>query len=63
MWGSAFYDDDPQNGPLANTMGIVMGTSHHEPWHLLSKIGEDEVQELGTINKIHKDSKSLDISE
>lgn len=34
MWGSAFYDDDPQNGVLANTMGIVMGTSHHEPMAL-----------------------------
>lgn len=34
MWNSAFYDDDPQNGPLANTMGIVMGTSHHEPMAL-----------------------------
>ncbi len=34
MWGSAFYDDDPQNGPLASTMGIVMGTSHHEPMAL-----------------------------
>ena len=40
MWGSAFYDDDPENGPLADRMGIVMGTSHHEPmclaqqdWH------------------------------
>ncbi|MFD2163072.1 glycosyl hydrolase 115 family protein [Paradesertivirga mongoliensis] len=40
MWGSAFYDDDPLSGPLANEMGIVMGTSHHEPmamaqadWH------------------------------
>jgi len=40
MWGSAFYDDDPQNGVLANEMGIIMGTSHHEPmamaqtdWH------------------------------
>ena len=31
MWGSAFYDDDPQNGILADKMGIVMGTSHHEP--------------------------------
>lgn len=31
MWGSAFYDDDPLNGPLADEMGIVMGTSHHEP--------------------------------
>jgi hypothetical protein len=31
MWGSAFYDDDPANGPLADEMGIIMGTSHHEP--------------------------------
>src|SRR5690606_25899423 len=23
MWGNAFYDDDPQNGILANEMGIV----------------------------------------
>ena len=34
MWASAFYDDDPENGPLANEMGIVMGTSHHEPMAL-----------------------------
>ncbi|MFP9098969.1 glycosyl hydrolase 115 family protein [Flavobacterium sp. RHBU_24] len=40
MWGNAFYDDDPASGPLANEMGIIMGTSHHEPmamaqsdWH------------------------------
>ncbi|KAA6346462.1 hypothetical protein EZS27_006042 [termite gut metagenome] len=31
MWGNAFYDDDPINGVLANEMGIVIGTSHHEP--------------------------------
>ncbi|MDR2814126.1 MAG: glycosyl hydrolase 115 family protein [Prevotellaceae bacterium] len=31
MWGNAFYDDDPANGALANEMGIVIGTSHHEP--------------------------------
>lgn len=31
MWGNAFYDDDPENGVLANKMGIIMGTSHHEP--------------------------------
>ena len=30
MWGSAFYDDDPQNGILADRMGIVMDTSRHE---------------------------------
>lgn len=34
MWASAFYDDDPQNGELANRMGMVMGTSHHEPMAL-----------------------------
>ena len=31
MWGNAFYDDDPANGALADEMGIVIGTSHHEP--------------------------------
>jgi GH35 family endo-1,4-beta-xylanase len=31
MWGNAFYDDDPASGALANEMGIVIGTSHHEP--------------------------------
>lgn len=31
MWGSAFYDDDPLNGALADEMGVVIGTSHHEP--------------------------------
>ena len=31
MWGSAFYDDDKLNGALADEMGIVMSTSHHEP--------------------------------
>ncbi|MDF2932091.1 MAG: glycosyhydrolase [Chryseobacterium sp.] len=40
MWGKAFYDDDALSGPLANEMGVIMGTSHHEPmaqaqtdWH------------------------------
>lgn len=31
MWGSAFYDDDPLNGELADEYGIVINTSHHEP--------------------------------
>lgn len=34
MWSSAFYDDDPLNGPLADRMGVIMGTSHHEPMAL-----------------------------
>ena len=31
MWSWAFYADDPENGKLADEMGIVVGTSHHEP--------------------------------
>ena len=31
MWGWAFYADDPQNSTTADEMGIVIGTSHHEP--------------------------------
>ncbi|SEN69199.1 Glycosyl hydrolase family 115 [Sphingomonas gellani] len=41
MWAPrAFNADDPQNTVLADAMGVVMGTSHHEPltraqdeWH------------------------------
>jgi len=41
MWAPrAFNDDDPQSMVLADAMGVVMGTSHHEPmtraqaeWH------------------------------
>ena len=29
--GESFYDDDPQNAVLADEMGVVIGTSHHEP--------------------------------
>ena len=31
MWGWAFYADDPENLKTADAMGIMMGTSHHEP--------------------------------
>ena len=31
MWGWSFYADDPLNSVTANEMGIIMGTSHHEP--------------------------------
>ena len=40
MWGKAFALDDPKNVALADSMGVVMGNSHHEPmlraqseWH------------------------------
>ena len=31
MWGWAFYADDPQNSKTADEMGVIIGTSHHEP--------------------------------
>jgi hypothetical protein len=31
MWGRAFHDDDPRNAGLADEMGVVIGTTHHEP--------------------------------
>ena len=31
MWGWAFYADDPENLKTADEMGVIMGTSHHEP--------------------------------
>lgn len=31
MWWAAFNIDDPENPGLADEMGIVMSTSHHEP--------------------------------
>lgn len=31
MWSWSFYADDAQNSKTANDMGIIMGTSHHEP--------------------------------
>ena len=31
MWGWAFYADDPENLKTADAMGVMIGTSHHEP--------------------------------
>ena len=31
MWGKSIYDDDPAAPALADEMGVVLGTSHHEP--------------------------------
>ena len=31
MWDWAFYADDPENSRTAKEMGIIIGTSHHEP--------------------------------
>ena len=31
MWGWAFYADDSLNSKTADEMGVIIGTSHHEP--------------------------------
>jgi hypothetical protein len=31
MWGKSFFEDDPENARLASEMGVIVGTSHHEP--------------------------------
>ena len=31
MWNSAFYAEDPLNMQTADDVGVMMGTSHHEP--------------------------------
>ena len=31
MWMWAFYADDPLNSKTADEMGVIIGTSHHEP--------------------------------
>jgi hypothetical protein len=31
MWGRSYYEDDPQTAALFNKLGVVVGTSHHEP--------------------------------
>ena len=31
MWGKSLWQDDPATAPLADRMGIILGTSHHEP--------------------------------
>jgi hypothetical protein len=31
MWGKSLWRDDPESAKLAQDMGIILGTSHHEP--------------------------------
>jgi hypothetical protein len=31
MWGQSFYSDDPLSPKLADEVGVVISTSHHEP--------------------------------
>lgn len=31
MWGKSYFEDDPETAALLDEMGVVVGTSHHEP--------------------------------
>jgi hypothetical protein len=62
MWGWAFYADDPLNMKTADDMGIMMGTSHHEPmcraqkeWHNHSDNPNVDSQDLASRKKEGKD--------
>lgn len=53
MWGWAFYADDPLNSKTADDMGVMVGTSHHEPmarsqkeWHGHSDNPNADAQDL-----------------
>ena len=47
MWATAFNEDDPESPRLADEMGIVMGTSHHEPMMRAHKEYTSRRKEVG----------------
>ena len=47
MWASAFNEDDSLNPKVADEMGIVMGTSHHEPMMRAHKEYTKRREEVG----------------
>lgn len=58
MWSWAFYADDPLNSKTADDMGVIIGTSHHEPmgrshkeWHGHSDDPSQEAQDIDSRQK------------
>lgn len=58
MWGKSFNNDDSLNFPTADTFGIVMGNSHHEPlmraqaeWHKYGKGHWDFTKNKAVLNQ------------
>lgn len=47
MWDSRFNEDDPLSPKVADEMGIVMGTSHHEPMMRAHKEYTTRKEEVG----------------
>ena len=50
MWGWAFYADDPLNSKTADEMGVIIGTSHHEPMARNHQEWERKRKEYGAWN-------------
>lgn len=50
MWASRFNEDDPLSPQVADEMGIVMGTSHHEPMMRAHKEYTTRREEIGPWN-------------
>lgn len=62
MWDAAFYDDDAENMKYADTMGIIMSTSHHEPcaraqkeWHRYGSGAWDYTQNADVLMSFWKE--------
>ena len=64
MWATAFNEDDPLSPKVADEMGIVMGTSHHEPMMRAHKEYTSRREEVGpwdySVNKQRLDKFFLD---
>ena len=63
MWGWAFYADDPLNLKTADEMGVIMGTSHHEPMAATTKSMPAAVASgaLGTTRRTRRSSTSSSV--
>lgn len=60
MWGWAFYSDDPENSKTADDMGIIMGTSHHEPMARNHQEWARNPKAYGGVWDYNKNEKELD---
>ncbi len=57
MWCWAFYADDPENSKTLDEMGVIVGTSHHEPMARNHQEYARRRKEIGAWNyKTNKDA-------
>src|SRR5574344_879249 len=60
MWGWSFYADDKENSKTADDMGIIMGTSHHEPMARNHQEWARNPKAYGGVWDYNKNEKELD---